>query len=204
MKEINLDELAIVAANSRESLWGAARSAGLNNPLIILHWSAGHYSQFYEDDYHIQIDYDGTIYLSTGDLSEVLAHTWHLNRGTVGVSLCCCAFATSEDLGDEPPTEEQIEVMAQVIATLCRELWLTISPKNVLTHGEAGDDPDLYEDWELYGPHNDCERWDLQYLGTDESPEFLMDYTDPATGGNVLRGKAAWYSQQWNKEAARR
>ena len=199
MKEVTLSELGQIAANSRENLWAAAHSAGLENPLIILHWSAGHYGQFF-DDYHIQIDEDGGIYLSTPDLSEVLAHTWHLNTGTVGISLCCCAFATTEDLGDEPPTSEQIEVMAQVIATLCADLWLTID-KCVFTHGEIGDNTDYYEDWELYGPHNDCERWDLQFLGTDESPEWVDDYSDPSTGGNVLRGKAAWYRAEWNRKA---
>ena len=199
MKEVTLSELGQIAANSREDLWAAAHSAGLENPLIILHWSAGHYGQFF-DDYHVQIDEDGGIYLSTPDLSEVLAHTWHLNTGTVGISLCCCAFATTEDLGDEPPTDEQIEIMAQVIATLCADLWLTID-KCVFTHGEIGDNTDYYEDWELYGPHNDCERWDLQFLGTDESPEWVDDYSDPSTGGNVLRGKAAWYRSEWNRKA---
>ena len=201
MRQVTLDELARVAANSREDLWAAARSAGLKHPLLILHWSAGWYDNFYPDDYHIQIGEHGEIYLSTNDLSEILAHTWHLNTGTVGISMCCCACATTDDLGEAPPTEDQIEIMSQVIATLCTELWLTISFENVLTHGEAGDDPNLYEPWELYGPHNDCERWDLQFLGTDESPEWVDDYSDPSTGGNVLRGKAAWYRAEWNRKA---
>ena len=200
MKEVTLSELGQIAANSRENLWAAAHSAGLENPLIILHWSAGHYGQYFPDDYHVQIDENGEIYLSTDDLSEVLAHTWHLNRGTVGVSLCCACFATTSDLGDEPPTEAQIETMAQVIAVLCSNLWLTIRPDIVLTHGEAGDDPDLYDDDDLYGPQNDCERWDLQYLGTDESLYYTDDYTDPHTGGNVLRRKASEYQQKWNRE----
>lgn len=200
MKEVTLSELGQIAANSRENLWAAAQSAGLENPLIILHWSAGHYGQYFPDDYHVQIDENGEIYLSTDDLSEVLAHTWHLNRGTVGVSLCCACFATTSDLGDEPPTDAQIETMAQVIAVLCSNLWLTIRPDIVLTHGEAGDDPDLYDDDDLYGPLNDCERWDVQYLGTDESPYYTTDYDDPHTGGNVLRRKAAEYQQKWNRE----
>ena len=200
MKEVTLSELGQIAANSRENLWAAAQSAGLENPLIILHWSAGHYGQYFPDDYHVQIDENGEIYLSTDDLAEVLAHTWHLNRGTVGVSLCCACFATTSDLGDEPPTEAQIETMAQVIAVLCSNLWLTIRPDIVLTNGEAGDDPDLYDDDDLYGPDNDCERWDLQYLGTEESPYYTSDHNDPITGGNVLRRKAAEYQQKWNRE----
>ena len=201
MKQVTLEELGQVAANSREDLWAAAHSAGLENPLIILHWSAGHYGQYFPDDYHVEIDEDGEIYLSVNDLSEVLAHTWHLNRGTVGVSLCCACFATTEDLGDEPPTEAQIETMAQVIAVLCSNLWLTCDRADiVMTHGEAGDDSNLYDDDDLYGPDNDCERWDLQYLGTDESPYYTADHSDPITGGNVLRRKAAEYQQKWNRE----
>ena len=201
MREVTLSELGQIAANSREDLWAAAQSAGLENPLIILHWSAGHYGQYFPDDYHVQIDENGEILLSTNDLSEVLAHTWHLNRGTVGVSLCCACFATTSDLGDEPPTDAQIETMAQVIAVLSSNLWLTCDrPDIVMTHGEAGDDPDLYDDDDLYGPDNDCERWDLQYLGTEESPYYTSDHNDPITGGNVLRRKAAEYQKKWNRE----
>ena len=201
MRQVTLSELGQIAANSRENLWAAAHSAGLENPLLILHWSAGHYGQYFPDDYHVQIDEDGEILLSTDDLSEVLAHTWHLNRGTVGISLCCACFATTSDLGDEPPTEAQIETMAQVIAVLSSNLWLTCDrPDIVLTHGEAGDDSDLYDDDDLYGPQNDCERWDLEYLGTEESPEYNPWATDGSRGGDVLRRKAAEYQQKWNRE----
>jgi len=202
MRQVTLDELARVAASSREDLWEAAKGAGLDNPLLILHWTAGWYDNFYPEDYHIQIGEHGEIYLSTNDLSKYLPHTWHLNTGTVGISMCCCACATTDDLGEAPPTSDQIEVMAQIIATLCTELWLTID-KCVFTHGEIGDNSDYYEPWELYGPHNDCERWDLQFLGTDESPEWVDDYADPSTGGNVLRGKAAWYLAEWNRKATK-
>ena len=201
MRQVTLSELGQVAANSREALWGSAKSAGLENPLIVLHWTAGHYGQYWPDHYHIHVDENGEIYLSVNDLSEVLSHTWKLNRGTVGVTLCCAVGATTEDLGDEPPTSAQIEKMAQVIAVLCANLWLTCNRRDiVMTHGEAGDDSNLYDDEDLYGPQNDCERWDLQYLGTDESPEYTDDYDDPTTGGNVLRGKAAWYQAEWNRK----
>jgi len=202
MRQVTLEELGKVAANSRADLWAAAHSAGLENPLLILHWTAGHYGQYWPDDYHIHVDENGEIYLSVSDLSEVLAHTWHLNRGTVGVTLCCCAFATTEDLGDEPPTNAQIETMAQVIAVLCSNLWLTCDrPDIVMTHGEAGDDTDLYDEEDLYGPQSDdLERWDLEYLGTPESPEYNPWSTDGTRGGDVLRRKAAEYQAQWNHE----
>ena len=66
-----------------------------------------------------------------------------------------------------------------------------------MTHGEAADNADgdneYYDDEDCYGPVNGCERWDLQYLGTEESPEFTTDYEDERTGGNVLRRKIQEY-----------
>ena len=201
MRQVTLDELAQVAANSREDLWSAARSAGRNHPLLVLHWTAGWYDNFYPEDYHIEVGEHGEIYLSDDDLSEVKPHTENLNRGSVGISLCCCAGATSEDLGEAPPTDDPIEIMAQIIATLCAELWLSIRPDIVATHGEFADDPEYYDEEDMYGPNNDCWRWDLQYLGTDESPYYTADHSDPHTGGNVLRGKAEWYRHEWNRKA---
>ena len=193
MRRVTLDELAQIASDSREAVWEKAEQYG-RDPKVYLHWSAGHYGQFF-DDYHINIDSDGSIYVSTRDLSEVLAHTYRRNTGAVGVALACAYRADTQDLGPEPPTGAQIESMAQVIAVLCAALWLTLDRDHVMTHGEAADNIDGIEASEQYGPQSTCERWDLQYLGTDESPSYTTDYDDPATGGNVLRGKALWYQQ---------
>ncbi len=194
MRKIDFDELRRMAKDSRDSLRSAADSVG-RSVKVYLHWSAGHYGQFFED-YHINIDSDGSIYASTDDLSERLAHTYHRNTGAVGVSLACCAGATSNDLGDEPPTTAQIDAMAKVVMVLCDEFGLEINKDNVMTHGEAADNIDGIEASEPYGCQSTCERWDLQYLATDESPAYTTDYDDPSTGGNVVRGKAIWWSQQ--------
>ena len=194
MRKIDLDELRQMAKDSYDSLYSAANSVG-RGIKIYLHWSAGHYGQFF-DDYHINIDSDGSIYASTDDLSEVLAHTYHRNTGAVGVSMACCAGATSNDLGDESPTTAQIDAMAKVVMVLCDEFGLEINKDNVMTHGEAADNIDGIEASEPYGCQSTCERWDLQYLATNESPAYTTDYDDPSTGGNVVRGKAIWWSQQ--------
>ena len=194
MRKIDLDELRQMAKDSYDSLYSAANSVG-RGIKIYLHWSAGHYGQFF-DDYHINIDSDGSIYASTDDLSERLAHTYHRNTGAVGVSLACCAGATSSDLGDEPPTPEAIDAMAKVVMVLCDEFGLEINKDNVMTHGEAADNIDGIEASEPYGCQSTCERWDLQYLATNESPAYTTDYDDPSTGGNVVRGKAIWWGQQ--------
>lgn len=194
MREVTLNELSAMASDAREAIWEAAQEYG-REPKIYLHWTAGHYHQKF-DDYHVNIDKDGRIFVSTDDLSDVLAHTWRRNSGSVGITLDCCAGATSEDLGDEPPTAKQIEAMAQCIQVVADALWLTIDMKHVMTHGEAADNMDGLNAHEDYGPQSTVERWDLQFLGTDESPVYTADYDDPATGGNVLRGKALWYKNQ--------
>lgn len=194
MRQVTLEELKDMAENCRESIWEQARAYG-REPKIYLHWTAGHYGQYYLNDYHIAIDYDGSIYIEH-DLDEVLAHTYRRNTGAVGITLACCVGATSDDLGSEPPTNAQIEAMAQVIVAVADGLWLTIDKNHVLTHGEAADNEDGIYPHDPYGPKADCQRWDLEYLGTNESPSFNPYATDGSRGGDVLRGKANWYRNQ--------
>ena len=137
---------------------------------IFLHWSAGHYGQFF-DDYHINIDYDGAIYASTDDLTEVKAHTWHQNTGAVGVAIACAYQAATNNLGPEPPTPAQLQSMAQVVRALCDGLGIPVSFEHVRTHAEQAD-------INGYGPATTCERWDLAIL-RDGGP--WMD------GGNEIR-----------------
>jgi len=158
-----------------------AESAKGSIDRIYLHWSAGHYTQYF-DDYHININGDGEIYASTDDLTEHKSHTWHRNSRAIGVSLCCCCNATSDDLGSEPPTTAQIESMAQVIAVLCKYLELPCDYSVVRTHGEQGDEEDPG-----YGQSTTCERWDLALLRNGDAW---------GSGGNTLRGKGNYYIAQ--------
>jgi hypothetical protein len=199
MREVTLEELRRIAIDSRESVWDEAEEAE-REPKVYLHWTAGHYEQFF-DDYHVNISGDGKYYVSTDDFSETLAHTYRRNRGGIGIAMCCAYNATTEDLGPEPPTAEQIDAMAKAIATICDAMWLTIDKEHVMTHSEAADNEDGYEPSEAYGPKADCERWDLEYLGTDESPEFDPWATDGSRGGDVLRGKSIWFRQKWRAES---
>ncbi len=206
MRQVTLREIGEIASNSREALYADAKSVGYDAPKIYLHWTAGHYEQFFPEDYHIQVSGDGTIYASTDDFSEVLEHTWKRNTGGIGVAICGCYGAGSSDLGDEPPTTEQIEIMAQIIAMLANSLWLTIDKQWVMTHGEAadnedGESPHLPYAWWNDGYGDGDTRGDLEYLETDDSPEYNPYATDGSRGGDVLRGKANYYRQLWNKEA---
>lgn len=192
MREVTFEKLAHYADTCRERLWDKALSEVLDSPKIILHWTAGYWEQPFED-YHINITGDGRILLPSWDLTEKRDHTWKLNTGTIGIALCCAVDATTNDLGENPPTAKQIEKISKTVAILSRHLEVSLNSDNVLTHGEAGDNPYLYDDEDLYGPQNGCERWDLQFLGTPESPEYITDHENPMTGGNVIRGKAIWY-----------
>lgn len=195
MKRVTLKDIQTLAEKARIQLWEDAKNMQ-RDVKIYLHWTAGRYGQRF-NDYHINIDQDGSLWVSTDDFSEMLPHTWHRNSGSIGIALDCAYGATSEDLGEYPPTAAQIETMAQVVAVLAKALWLTIDRDRVLTHAEAADNVDgLLPEGDEYGPCNGCERWDLEYLGTDESPEWTVDYDDPRTGGNVLRGKAIWYQNK--------
>jgi hypothetical protein len=197
MTEVTIHDLKQMASDAREAIWQSAEEV-VRTPKIYLHWTAGHYQQPFED-YHVNITGDGKILVPSTDLSVYRSHTYRRNSGSIGISLCCCYNATSKDLGPEPPTTKQIEVMAQVIAAIADGLWLTIDKNYVLTHSEAADNEDGLNCHEDYGPMNGCERWDLEYLGTDESPRFRPSATDGSRGGDVLRGKANWYRNEWKK-----
>lgn len=155
------------------------------------HWTAGHYSQAY-DDYHICIDYDGKVYLTTEDMTKVLPHTWGRNTGAIGVSLMCAYRAEARNgynawMGPEPPTPIQITALAQVAAVLSDELMLPLNDQHFLTHAEAAD-------LDGYGPASTCERWDLWYLPDPNNNGKLVD------GGKLWRGMANWYRNQWKQE----
>lgn len=162
-----------------ETILTMARAAAGSIDRIFLHWTAGHYEQMF-GDYHYNITGDGLIYCPVDSLTQTLAHTWRQNSGAVGVALCCCYDGNTHCLGPEPPTEIQVETMAQVVAALCLGLGLPPTGGHVRTHAEQAD-------MDGYGPATTCERWDLWYLGDGQTP---------GSGGEILRGKAAWYMEK--------
>lgn len=176
-RKINHEELRVVAAEAKGSI-----------KHLFLHWTGCQYGQVF-DDYHINIDEHGEIYLTCRTLHDRKEHTWHRNTGAVGITLCCAYDAVLNyhsipDYKGCPPTALQIEQMAIVIAILCRELELEISYDTVRTHAEVADQDD-------YGPakHPSDMRWDLYRL-TD-----LPDTQNLCPGGVVLRKKAKAYSK---------
>lgn len=189
MEQITLGQLQNMALQSKNSLRAMAQDNN-RDVKIYLHWSAGHYGQFFSD-YHINIDHDGSVYTTTANLATIKPHTYNRNAGAIGISLACCFAATTEHFGNEPPTTRQIECMSQVIAVLCKALDLPITISSVMTHAEAANNLDgLNPHYEKngypdgkYGPGFSAERWDL----------WFFPGTLPGEGGQVLRGKAIWY-----------
>ena len=204
MRRVTPAELEALAGEYREALAAAAAEYGRETK-VYLHWSAGHYGQFWSD-YHVQIDRDGEIYvIADGALDDVLAATWRRNSGSVSVCILGCLDADTNSLGAEPPTDAQIESMAKAIAALCNGLWLTIDKQRVLTHGEAAANEDGIRPHLAYALwhdeiHDGDTRWDLEYLGTMESPKYFPTATDGMRGGDVLRGKANWYRKAWEAQ----
>lgn len=88
MKRVTLKDIRTMAEAARQQLWAEARDMQRDVKLY-LHWSAGRYGQKF-GDYHINIDEDGSLWASTEDFAETLAHTWKRNTGSIGITLCCC------------------------------------------------------------------------------------------------------------------
>lgn len=187
MRQISLEDLQAMAVNAGPDLQQSADQAG--RPVkIYAHWTAGHYGQLF-GDYHISIDEDGTIYVSVDDLSTKLDHTYRRNSGALGIALCCAYGADStEDLGPEPPTDTQIDVLARAIAVLASSLTLSIDIQHVMTHAEAADNMDGDDRWHIpYGPNTTVERWDLWVVKAGDQP---------GSGGEIIRAKALGCQQQ--------
>ena len=192
--KVSLTDIKTFATTAKSKLWDIAKSNNRDVKLY-LHWTAARYDQLFTD-YHINITGDGTIYAMTLDFSEVLAHTWRRNSGSIGIALCCAYNSSSKNLGSYPPTEIQIEAISQVGTILADALDLTIDKKRILTHGEAADNEDGLNIHPMYGPKNGCERWDLEFLGTKESSKFDPYAIDGSRGGDVLREKMNFYRSQ--------
>ncbi len=187
--KVNLTELRNSAVVAKPALWAAAGSMGRDVKLYC-HWTGGWYDAL-GDDYHINILQYGSIDL-TNALSTVLAAIYMRNTGSVAIAMDCAVDAVGQyDLGPCPPTEAQIESMAQVIAVLADVLDLTIDLQRVMTHAEAADNMDGWDACEPYGPAHTVERWDLAVLHPGD--EWM-------SGGDILRGKAIYYQNQWRAD----
>lgn len=162
---------------------------------VCLHWTAGTYSQ---DDldfihYHYTVGKDGVI--SGGKFpieanipgptglknGKYAAHCGGGNSYCIGVALRGMAgFKSQGNVGGYPITQKQFESGCALIAKLCQENGITVSPDTVFTHMEFGK---LHPDTESAGKIDIC---------------FLPFKPDlPASQvGDFIRGKVQWYLNQ--------
>ncbi|WP_052076917.1 N-acetylmuramoyl-L-alanine amidase [Veillonella montpellierensis] len=152
-----------------------------NADKVTLHWSATDYDTT-SPHYHICILGDGTIYSDHDNFDVRLAHTSMRNTGNIGVSIMCMQDGTvmkdgTVGFGTYPPTDEQIETMAQVVASICKGKGWQPTYDVVKTHSE-------WADIDGYGIFDDDPdlRWDLYKIPQESG-----------NGGDIIRGKANWY-----------
>jgi hypothetical protein len=109
---------------------------------LILHWTAGreHASALEREHYHWLIQQDLTLVKGRHpDGGPPWAqHTRLLNTGSLGISLCGMAGATTTDWGAAPITAPQLQKLVLVAAVLCQRYRLAISERTVLSHAEVG------------------------------------------------------------------
>ena len=147
---------------------------------VYLHWTAGKYDQTF-NDYHLCVTGDGDI-IETRELTDTPRATYMRNTGSIAIALCCCYNATPDDLGDYPPTDEQINTLAQMMAIISDVFGYEINKETFMTHGEAAD----IDGYGIYSGDPDC-RWDLHILKNGD---------EVGTGGEILRGNAIFYQEQ--------
>lgn len=116
---------------------------------VICHWTGGDYSASALDrqHYHILIERDGNLVRGLHTIADndftsdgkYAAHTLGTNTGSIGVAVCCMAGAEERPFkpGTRPMSEHQWEVMAEVVAELCRRYDIAVTPRTVLGHGEV-------------------------------------------------------------------
>lgn len=185
---MTLDEVEAAIRQNKDAIWHDAVDLG-RSPKIYLHWTAGDYDTDY-DDYHFSIHGDGAVRQTHG-FDSAIAATYMRNTGSVSIAMDCAADAAAYAgggcrLGPYPPTDIQIECMAQLVNVITKALDIPIDIRHVMTHAEAADNLDGLYPCDPYGPSHGCERWDLAVL--KEGDTWM-------SGGDTLRGKAIYYRE---------
>lgn len=159
---------------------------------IVIHWTAGTYQPNNVDfeHYHYLINSDGLIvkgkYKPEDNLNcndgVYAQHTGGGNTGSIGVAMCgMLNFVSNKPESTKYPlTRVQCEACWSLVAKLCKEYNIPITPSTVLTHYEFGQrNPKTSS----YG------KIDISYLHYEPA-------LGPAEVGNYIRNKVRWYFQK--------
>lgn len=155
---------------------------------IVLHWTAGAYYPNQTDlqHYHFLIDKDGKIYEGKFKPEDnencqdgkYAAHTGGGNTGAIGISFCgMLNFRNSNNIGNYPLTNIQVEAGFQLCAKLCKKYNILITPQTVMTHYEFGQ---AHPKTTSYG------KIDIIYL-----PSY--PWVNAKDIGSFIRSKIKWY-----------
>ena len=117
---------------------------------VIYHWTGGGHraSNLDKLHYHILVEADGNLVRGKYSIAAnapvrsgkgYAAHTRLKNSWSIGVSCCCMLNARQRpfNVGDAPMKKKQWQVMAEVIAQLCKVYNISVLPTTVLAHGEV-------------------------------------------------------------------
>jgi len=162
---------------------------------IILHWTAGSYKASSIDlaHYHILVENDGKLVrgshsiddnVSTAD-NVYAAHTYMLNTGSIGISVCCMAGAAESPFngGSSPMLKMQWDTMTQVVAELCQFYNIPVTPQTVLGHGEVESKLGIDQagKWDPM-----VQPWDLSLSKQQVGDQFRSLVKSKMTGGSSL------------------
>lgn len=151
---------------------------------IVFHWTAGTHkaSDFDRKAYHLLIEGDGSLVRGHHGIDEnafpidrrsYAAHVADANTGSIGVSLCAMAGAKERPLitGPYPITEDHLDALIAVMATLCATYDIPVTRQTVLSHAEV--EPTL--------GIKQRNKWDIMWIPGMERAG------DPITIGDAIR-----------------
>lgn len=124
---------------------------------ITIHWTAGSYASRETNHYHFTVDQNGGINLgrdpevnlSTRD-GDYVAHCGGGNTGNIGVAMMGMGKSKEKpkgfykrpdgtyDCGSYPLTAKQCEATWALVARLCKQYKIPVTPDTVFTHYEFG------------------------------------------------------------------
>ena len=151
---------------------------------IIMHWTAGAYAASDTDKKHYHYIIDGTGRIVAGNfkpednlhtVTPYAAHTRNLNTGSIGVAVAAMHGAVERPFsaGKYPITEKQVDALVKLVARLCGEYGIPVTPETVLTHAEV--------QGTLGVPQRG--KWDIMWL------PGMTQAGHPSAAGDLLRNK---------------
>lgn len=110
---------------------------------IIIHWTAGSYTNLELDHYHFVVDKDGEVHTGKKPPESnsrplpwnYVPHCGGGNTGSIGISMAGMAgFKHSKDVGKYPLTQKQCESCWKKCAALAKKYNIPLTEDGIMTH----------------------------------------------------------------------